>query len=146
MRKIYAAPSFIKHKNAQEVYSRWLHRRAVAHVKRDSKRGNKTATVPTYKKAIHIAVLNSDGLDFYTGEKLKWSLLSKYDNAESKKHGRVYKRKFALLPSVDHVGNGKGAANFKICAWRTNDCKNDLTYTSLRRFCRLVLKHAGEIT
>ena len=26
----------------------------------------------------------------------------------------------------DHVGDGLGAADFKICAWRTNDAKHDL--------------------
>jgi hypothetical protein len=67
-------------------------------------------------------------LDFYTEEQLDWTLLSKYNNEDSKKYGREYKKQFALLPSVDHLEDGKGPANFVICAWRTNDSKNDLSY------------------
>ena len=110
----------------QETYERWLHRKALAHVRRDRNRGNTSATNELYKIAIHKAVCESDGKDCYTNEDLDWSLLSKYNNEQSKKHGRHYKKQFALLPSIDHVGDGTGEADFKICAWRTNDAKNDL--------------------
>jgi hypothetical protein len=144
MSRKYAAPSFLEDPKVRESYERWLGRKASAHVKRDKARGNESANGASYKAAIHKAVLDSEGKDFYTGEALDWSLLSKYDNIESKLHGRAYKKKFALLPSVDHVGDGRGAANFKICAWRTNDCKNDLSHDELIQFCRKVLKHANE--
>ena len=68
----------------QSVYERWLHRKALAHVKRDRARGNATATNEEYKIAIHQAVCESDGKDAYTNEELDWSLLSKYDNEQSK--------------------------------------------------------------
>ena len=47
-------------------------------------------------------------------ELLDWSLISHYDNAESKHGRREYKAKFALLPTIDHVGDGLGTADFKI--------------------------------
>jgi hypothetical protein len=47
----------------------------------------------------------------------------RYSNEESKAQGRDYKDKFALLPSVDHVGDRLGDADFKICGLRTNDTK-----------------------
>ena len=123
----------------QTVYERWLYRKAAAHVKRDRARGNTTATNESYKIAIHKAVCESDGKDACTDEELDWSLLSKYDNEQSKKHGRNYKKQFALLPSVDHVGDGTGEADFKICAWRTNDAKNDLSYPELVELCTKIL-------
>ena len=49
-----------------------------------------------------------------------------------------------MLPSVDHVGDGKGAANFKICAWRTNDAKNDLSYEEFLELCRKVIAAANK--
>lgn len=107
----------------QFIYERWLHRKAMAHVKRDRARGNTTATNEEYKLAIHQAVCASKGKDAYTNESLDWSLLSQYDNEQSKNHGRHYKKQFALLPSVDHVRDGAAAADFKICSWRTNDAK-----------------------
>ena len=123
----------------QTIYERWLHRKAMAHVKRDKARGNTTATNESYKIAIHNAVCESKGKDAYTNENLDWSLLSKYDNEQSKKHGRKYKKQFALLPSVDHVGDGTGEADFKICSWRTNDAKNDMSYSELVDLCHKII-------
>ena len=137
--KKYQIPEFLSGSIEQKVYERWLHRKAVAHVRRDRKRGNKNATNEEYKIAIHKAVCESKGKDAYTNEELDWSLLSRYNNEESKKYGRKYKKQFALLPSVDHVGDGIEPADFKICAWRTNDAKNDLTYEEFVDLCRKVL-------
>ena len=109
MRK-YQRPVFLENVIEQETYERWLHRKAVAHVRRDRSRGNETATNEEYKIEIHRAVTECDGRDFYTNERLDWSLLSKYNNEASKKHGRTYKKKFALLPSVDHIDDGRGTA------------------------------------
>lgn len=125
----------------QAAYEKWLHRKALAHVKRDRARGNTTATNEEYKLAIHKAVCESNGKDAYTGEKLDWSLLSKYNNRQSKEHGRYYKKQFALLPSVDHIGDGRGTADFKICSWRTNDAKNDMSLEEFVGLCRKVLMH-----
>jgi len=129
----------------QDVYERWLHRKALVHVKRDRNRGNTSATNESYKIAIHKAVCESGGKDAYTKEKLDWSLLSKYNNEQSKKHGRYYKKQFALLPSVDHVGDGTGEAGFKICSWRTNDAKNDLSYFEFVELCKKVVNAANRV-
>ncbi len=142
MRK-YQLPGLLAKFVNQKVYEQWLHRKAVAHVRRDRNRGNKTATYEKYKIAIHKAVCDSDGKDAYTNEELNWLLLSKYDNEKSKKGGRNYKKQFALLPSVDHVGNGTGPADFKICAWRTNGAKNDLSYEEFLDLCEKVVVSAN---
>ena len=142
MRK-YELPSFLSKRITQEAYERWLRRRAQAHVKRDSGRGNKEAIGESYGLAIHAAVLESNGQDAYRGEQLNWRLISQYNNDESKEHGSRYKSKFALLQTVDHVGDGKGRADFKICAWRTNDAKNDLTLVEFISLCRTVLEYQG---
>ena len=123
----------------QPVYEKWLHRKAMAHIKRDRARGNTVSTNEDYKLAIHKAVCESEGKDAYTNEDLDWSLLSKYNNEESKKFGRAYKKQFALLPSVDHVDDGKGAADFKICGWRTNDAKNDMNLQEFIELCKKVV-------
>jgi len=142
MRK-YQIPKFLEGTVTQAHYGRWLHRKAVAHVRRDRKRRNKTATNEEYKIAIHKAVSDSKGKGAYTEEKLDWALLSRYDNKASKKHGRNYKKQFALLPSVDHVGDGTGPVDFKICALRTNDAKSDLSYKKFVELCRKIVKVAN---
>ncbi|HEY1938772.1 MAG TPA: hypothetical protein VGJ33_12620 [Candidatus Angelobacter sp.] len=91
--------------------------------------------------AIHCAVVHCGGQDHYTGELLDWSLLGRYSNEESKAQGRHYKAALALLPSVDHVGDGLGEADFKICAWRTNDAKNDVAHEEFVALCRRVVSH-----
>jgi hypothetical protein len=138
MRK-YQLPSFLEGVITQAHYQRWLHRKAMAHVKRDRKRGNEGVTNEEYKLAIHRAVDESQGKDAYTDELLDWTLLSAYDNDESKAEKAEYKKRFALLPSVDHVGNQTGPTEFRICGWRTNDAKSDLSYQDFVDLCRRVI-------
>jgi hypothetical protein len=137
----YQLPDFLSTTLTPTSYEKWLRGRAAAHVKRDKKRGNTTATNEAYKIAIHRAVIQSGGQDHYTGERLDWLLVGRYSNAESKAGGRRYKATLSLLPSVDHVGDGLSEADFKICAWRTNDAKSDLTHLEFISLCRRVVTH-----
>jgi hypothetical protein len=145
MPKKHALPLFLEGVVTEEVYERWLKRKAVAHVKRDRKRG-RVCAVSSYKEAIHAAVIASNGMDAYTGEQLAWPLISTYDNDDSKDGRHAYKAGFALLPTVDHHQADVHDANFKICAWRTNDAKNDLSLDAFIELCRRVLAHAGART
>lgn len=139
--KKYPFPTFLDGRCSEAAYLRWLGRKAIAHVRRDRTRGNSIATREAYMVAIHSAVTASRGNDAYTGAPLAWELISTYNNSGSKAGRRVYKRTLADLPTVDHVGDGTGAADFVICGWRTNDCKNDLTHEELLAFCHAVLTH-----
>jgi hypothetical protein len=141
----YELPAFLVGTVTQAQYGRWLQRKAEAHVKRDRKRGNPSATNQEYKIEIHRAVIESEGRDFYTGESLDWSLISTYENEQSKSDGRRYKASFAILPTVDHVNDGTGPADFKICGWRTNDAKHDLTLLEFLELCEKVIRHSGGI-
>ena len=142
--KKYILPEFLKDKCSESDYKKWLSRKAGAHVKRDRKRGNKTAKISIYKEAIHDAVLRSNGQDAYTGKSMDWINIRKYNNDESKNKGRNYKKQFGDLPTVDHIGDGTGDPEFEICSWRTNDAKNDLTYDEFKELCRQVLKYSGD--
>lgn len=79
------------------------------------------------------------GKDSYTGEELEWSKISTYDNRRARSGGREYKAQFAMMPTVDHYKDRSGELNFRICAWRTNDAKSDLSYDDFVDLCRLVL-------
>lgn len=138
----YEIPGWFPKHVTQVRYTKWLGRKAASHLRRDKRRAGNTSTVADYKAAIHAAVVASNGLDAYTGEQLDWSLLSKYDNAESQSHGRAYKKRFALLPTVDHVGDGTGTADFRVCSWRVNDAKNDLSQDEFVGLCRRVVAFA----
>lgn len=136
-------PDFLADSVSADAYERWLHRKATAHVRRDRKRAQSGVTVSLYKEAIHAAVVLSQGNDAYTGEALHWHLISKYNNNESKSGKHSYKSGFALLPTVDHVSAGATEASFRICSWRTNDAKNDLSVEDFVNLCEKVLVHAG---
>lgn len=142
MLRKYEAPSFRDGIVDQPTYERWLQRKAKAHVLRDRRRGNLSAAIAVYKAAIHEAVKSSEGRDCYTGEPLRWNLISTYSNEASQRGRRAYKAEFARLPTVDHVGDGLGDARFEICAWRANDAKNDLNHADFVSLCRMVVAHA----
>ncbi|SRR6266566_1718330 len=137
----YEVPECVKDKCEQRVYSRWLQRKAEAHVRRDRKRFRKNCKVSEYKGAIHRAVRDGGDRDFYTGEVLDWSLISTYRNAASTEGKVKYKKSFALLPTVDHTIDEHGKLKFVICSWRMNDMKNDMTNAELYELCELVLRH-----
>ena len=137
--RLFELPSFLDNIVTREAYVRWLQRKAEAHIKRDRKRGNTSGSVSEYKRAIHQAVCSSEGKDAYTGEHLAWKLISTYDNNDSKLGRRSYKARFALLPTVDHVGDGTGTADFRICGWRTNDAKGDLSLGAFIALCTRVV-------
>jgi hypothetical protein len=145
MPRKHTMPSFLEGVVEPDSYERWLNRKAVAHAKRDRGRGHSTvtATRTLYKEAIHAAVALSEGLDAYTGESLDWHLISTRDNDASIEGRHQYKARFALLPTVDHVDAGATEASFKICAWRTNDAKHDLSVSDFIELCRRVVAHAS---
>ena len=137
----FPLPNCLEGKCLYEDYRHWLYGKAAAHVKRDLKRGNTTATTEAYRRAIHEAVSQGGDRDAFTGELLRWDLIRTYDNKESSEGKREYKKTFALLPTVDHLDDGMGVPSFTICGWRTNDCKGDLTLEELIRFCQTLLAH-----
>lgn len=136
-------PSFLRKVITSEAYVRWLNSKARAHVKRDTKH-HSSLNVATYKAMIHEAVIKSNGRDAYTGEMLDWSLLSKWRNNEAKDQGSAYKRKFALLPSVDHISDRRDTASFAICSLRTNSAKSDLSVDEFYCLCRQVVTHQSQ--
>ncbi|HEX8467665.1 MAG TPA: hypothetical protein VF620_07665 [Allosphingosinicella sp.] len=141
MSKMFALPAFLKGRVTQEAYSRWLGRKAAAHVKRDRLRSLHEITGSHYRQQIHSAVCESGGTDFYTGEPLAWEKLSTYCNEDSKAGRSAYKAGFALLPTADHVLLEDGSYDFVICGWRTNDAKNDLCHAEFIKLCRQVIAH-----
>src|SRR3981189_2965527 len=91
--------------------------------------------VAKYKAEIHAAVCASGHLDYYTGETLDWSLISKYDNVSAKDGRSKYKESLAYLPTVDHSFDENGKPKFVICSWYVNDAKGDLPLAAFYELC-----------
>ena len=143
----YELPPFLENTRVKrEKYARWLHRKAQSHARRDNRRkepGQKKIFPSEYKQAIHRAVLDSKGRDFYTGEPLEWSRIGKYDNHKAEQEGLKYRRDLALLPTVDHEDPNAEEPVFRICGMQTNDCKSNLTVGELKDWCKKFLRAQG---
>jgi hypothetical protein len=138
----YSLPDCLVGKCNQKQYTKWLHRKAQAHVIRDRARNGKgSCTVAHYKAAIHDAVLTGGDRDFYTGEPLDWSLVSTFNNKAAKAGRSSYKKRFWMLPTVDHTLDDQGQQKFVICSWKLNDVKSDLALEEFHNLCEMVLKH-----
>jgi hypothetical protein len=143
----YPLPDCLRGKCAPAKYSRWLARKAQAHVRRDRKRNGKgSCTAARYKAEIHRAVLAGGDRDFYTGELLDWSIIGKFENDAAKAGRSPYKRAFWLLPTVDHTFDERGKQKFVICSWKVNDAKSDLTLKEFHELCESVLRYRDATT
>jgi hypothetical protein len=113
-------------------------------LKRDKKRKKPYAlnTTPSvYKAKIPEAVLNNGQIDPYTGETLTWELIGVWDTSHDQPDG--YKRKFALLPTVDHITPDE--LEFEICSWEINDSKADLLPEEFINQCGKVVAYRAPL-
>jgi len=143
----YESPYFMKDIKDNEEYKKWLIRKAMSQFKRDKDFYEKHDTkFPyeriDYKEALHFAVINSGGLDYYTGKPLDWHLISAWDNDRSMEIG--YKKKFNKLPVLEHVNRDdlSDKLEFVICGWAVSDAKNDLNINEFLELCQDVLSHS----
>lgn len=139
---MYHLPRFLEGVLTRDDYVRWLQGKAQSHVVRDRRRwGDDSLSNSGYKQAIHQAVLDSKGRDYYTGEELDWSLLRRGAYDSKIRYDPEARRGFRLRPAVDHISaEPADEPDFVICADRTNRCKSDLSVGEMRKFCDLFLK------
>ena len=117
-----------------------LQRKAVAVTRRDKRRDGKYS-VKEAIEAIHQAFHRCNGFDPYDGSKLDPELLGEYRNDDAKAQGAAHKRRFARLPTVDHV-KAEPVADFEIVSWQTNDAKGDMPPEEFISYCRRVVQVA----
>lgn len=137
----YAMPEALKQQVDAAAFARWLHRKALAHVRRDRARGFQGVLASSYKARIHEAVCEARGCDFYTGKPLDWHLISKWNNDEASATRAEYRRKFWNLPTVDHEDAFNPSSPFRLCSWRLNDAKNDQTIEELLKLADDIRAH-----
>ena len=131
----------------EEFYD-WVMKKGYSLYQRDLNRtkgkSKFTYTYTDYRKEICKAIQDAPNAceDYYTGEKLNWNLIGQYNNSEAKQGGKTYKRKFALMPTVDHI-NAEAKPEFVICSWRMNDAKNDLSECGFMKLCIRFLRRKG---
>ena len=134
------APAWVG--QSDEDYSDLIRKKAVAVTRRDKRRGGKY-TVKQAIEAINQAFHRCNGFDPYDGSKLDPKLLGTYNNEEAKAQGADYKKRFAMLPTVDHV-KAEPVPDFEIVSWQTNDAKGDMPSKEFIAYCRRVVQIAEQ--
>lgn len=128
-------PEFILNDKVDKAkYLQWIDRKTRSLFKRDQKRAQKQKItfaykMKNYKESIIEAINKSEGKDFYTGEMLRWDLISQYRD-----------KKLHMLPTIDHM-NSQCEPNFVVCSWKMNDAKNDLSGEDFECLCIKFLAH-----
>ena len=136
----WSAPAWVG--LSDEDYSDLIRKKAVAVTRRDKRRGGKY-TVKQAIEAINQAFHRCNGFDPYDGSKLDPKLLGTYNNEEAKAQGADYKKRFAMLPTVDHV-KAEPVPDFEIVSWQTNDAKGDMPPKEFIAYCRRVVQIAEQ--
>ena len=149
MRK-YEIPEFISaFEINQKDYTRWLENKARTHYNRDKKyfgeKFNSKIKPKEYKLAIHNAVIKSDGKCFYTDEKLAWNKINKFGSLIENNKRDYDKRKYELLPTLEHIDRSVHSLNFAIVSWKVNDAKNNLNIEEFLELCKLVISKENNI-
>jgi hypothetical protein len=68
---------------------------------------------------------------------MDWKLISKWDSSKDQPDG--YKKKFAMMPTVDHVH--ADILEFEICSWQINTAKSDLEPDEFKKLCEEVTNY-----
>ena len=144
--KKFLLPPFLSGTMTVRQYNKWLDYKAHKLFIRDKKRGKDfafSATQARYKELIHAAA-QAGQYDPYTHDALAWELVHAFDNVAAHGQGSAYKRKFYLLPTVDHTD--PDALGLEICSWVVNECKNFMDAAGFVAFCRRVAAYRAADT
>ena len=136
----------------QKKFNAWVVKKAASLWKRDksklskiddTKKINDGEKRAEYRDAIYKAIAAMEVNKCpYTGDKLEWEKIGTWKNDDAKAEGKDFKKKFALMPTIDHK-NAEPKPDFVICSWIANDAKNDLTQEDFIKLCKSVLIHHG---
>jgi hypothetical protein len=140
----YPLPDFLKGKCTQSFYSKWLANKADDLMNRDMKHDKPYMhgiSLMEYRRKIHEAVIETGLYDPYTGDELRWDLIGTWDADRIPADSGKYKKKYALMPTVDHIDPEATTLELEICSWQVNDCKSDFNPADFAAFCVKVVEH-----
>jgi hypothetical protein len=142
--QVYFLPPNLQGETTDSLYRRWLTRKAKYIIAQDRQRKRacaRGATEQQYKESIHQTVTVGGLYDPFTGEKLQWGLICKWDDLRVKNIDEAAFRKYALVPTVDHIDPYADEIKFEICAWYINRSKNNLTADDYVALCEKIVSH-----
>jgi hypothetical protein len=141
---LYFLPPFLKEVITLEKFKKWLDRKAHHLFESDKKIGRPYAlhgSQANYKMAIYNAVVVAGPCDPYTGKTMDWTLIRAWEQIDKDDEPGTYKKKYLLLPVVDHTNPDKDTLEFEICSWIVNDCKSNMDRDEFLAFCKRVVAY-----
>jgi hypothetical protein len=140
----YLLPDFLKGRCTLATYKKWLYVRARELFNKDLLRKKPyavTGSVPFYKMLIHQAVNCGGRTDPFTGDTLQWELIGTWNSSVPTSHDPAVMKKFALLPTVDHIDPASDSLEFEICSFQNNKCKSSLNPSEFVAMCNRIVAY-----
>jgi len=145
--KKYNLPDFLRGRISLEKYRRWLRGRGATLFARDRKKRRPYAMISNggsfYSGLIHTAVCQGAAADPFTGRPLAWELISTKDDFSNGPHDIAFMKKFAQLPTVDHIDPMSKTLAFEICSFEINKCKASLDPEEFVAQCKKIVEYRG---
>jgi hypothetical protein len=139
----FLLPSYLQSVRTQAEYNYWVCTKAERLRNNDIATKRPLDTIPTheeYDQEVNRAAVACNGIDPFTGEKLRFDLIDLYD--EEKARGDIeYDRQFDLMPVADHIDPKATVLSLEITGMRTNICKSDQTPEEFLAMCRTIVAH-----
>jgi hypothetical protein len=142
----YFLPPFLVGICSLAKYRKWLYRKAYHLFARDQRLNRACVvgqSIASYEMAIHMAILASGPCDPYTGQAMDWTLIGMWNDAQAKQGGEAFRKKFALMPTIDHTDPYATDLAFEICSLLVNECKNNLNADEFIGLCKKVVAFRG---
>jgi hypothetical protein len=139
----YSLPPSLQGKITQSDYCNWLENKSKGLYKRDLARNKPYAcsgSIQFYKQKISEAVCENCLTDPFTGEEIRWDLVSAYDPTRIIPE-KDYLRQFYLMPSVDHSDPESDTLTFEICTFIINLCKTDQSPSEFVALCSRIISY-----
>ena len=139
----YPLPSYLQGVQTQASYNYWVSTKA-KHLRDNDIAGKRPFdTIPTheeYDQEVNRAAVACNGIDPFTGDKLRFDLIDSYDDRRAK--GDIaYDKQFDLMPVADHIDPVAAVLSLEITAKRTNACKSGQTPEEFLAMCGTIAAH-----
>ena len=139
---VYFLPDYLEGRCVLAEFRKWMFMKAETLLVRD-RRINRPYAVNgrmlLYKKMLYEASLHGE-FDPFTGEALQWELIRTWDPTKKDPDATNFK-KYALLPTADHIDPASDILRLEICSWKSNACKGNLNPQEFVDLCKRVVEY-----
>jgi hypothetical protein len=138
---LYFLPDYLNGVLTLDGYRKWIEDKSHHVFVKDQKRRRPCVaghSCADYKMTIQKAVWANGPLDPYTGDPLGWKSIGARSPGKAKAGRKVLLKRFAMMPTIDHVDPEATDLRLEVCSLMVNECKNNLNADEFVGLCRKV--------